>query len=542
MYIAPDSTIEFYKTNLDKSYNDTIYFGHGGTGIAAQRQYFNSVIGKEIDNNSYIRKGKGVIYVELQISELYKYDYMGYNNLQYDNKWFYAFIDNVEYINNETTAVYFTIDVMQTWFPFCTLRRSFVIRQHPTTDALGQFLVEEDIGIGDRLVYNVLDTFPELNEKVAVAVSLFKEDGKTQAPITVINGVYQGLNYLTFDTTTKLQNWLYAMTDNGNINDVINIFMFPKSMIGGSTSPEIVKTFANPVNMYGSYYVPKNKKLLSYPYNFLQIVNNEGNTAIYRYENFMDGITFSISGCLSGTPTVGIKPYRYEETDSRTSDRVQGAAVNNYNNMLTIQNFPQCAWAIDTYRAYCALNQNVMSNMQNVQFPLMRQHATAKSAESGLSAVTSLMRLDPGGAFRGAAGTYFALKDTEAQISAQMAQYADLQLQPPQSAGNVSSSITSGDGYKTFELRAVSIPEKVAERIDDYFELFGYKLNELRTPNPDARPHWTYIKTLYTNISGDVPSDDMDIIKEIFQNGVRFWKKGSELGNYLLDNHEGVIS
>ena len=77
MYIAPDSTIEFYETNLDKSYNDTLYFKQGGAGIAAQREYFNSVLRREIDNNSYIRKGVGVIYVELPISELYKYDYMG---------------------------------------------------------------------------------------------------------------------------------------------------------------------------------------------------------------------------------------------------------------------------------------------------------------------------------------------------------------------------------------------------------------------------------------------------------------------------------
>ena len=537
MYIAPDSTIEFYKTNLDKSYNDTIYFGQGGTGIAAQRQYFNSVIGKEIDNNSYIRKGRGVIYVELPISELYKYDYMGYNNLQYDNKWFYAFIDNMEYINNETTAVYFTIDVMQTWFPYATLRKSFIVRQHTYTDKLYEHTLEEDIGIGDKTTYYVEDSCPELRNMSVIAVSLFRKDGKTQAPISVVNGVYQGLNYLEFTTKDELQTWLYAMTDNGNINDITSMFMFPHALMSTSgVSPTITKNIAkNQINMVTGY-VPKNKKLLCYPYNFLEISNNEGNIAVYRLENFKnsgDNAVFRIEASLSGTPTVAILPdnYELEGRESPASD-----SAKNYSHMLTIQNYPQCAWAIDTYRAYCALNQNVMSNLQSVQFPLMRQHAIARGAESGLSAFTALTRLDAGGAFKGAAGAYFAIKDTQAQISAQMAQYADLQLQPPQIAGNVSGSITASTYYKTFEIRRVSITLEQAKIIDNYFSLYGYKVNTFELPNCDSRPHWTYLKMLYTNIVGDIPADDMTRIKEIFENGIRFWNKGSEFLNYTLDN------
>lgn len=537
MYIEPDSTIEFYKTNLDKSYNDTIYFGQGGTGIAAQRQYFNSVIGKEIDNNSYIRKGTGAIYVELPISELYKYDYMGYNNLQYDNKWFYAFIDSVEYINNETTAVYFTIDVMQTWFPYVTLRKSFIVRGHTYTDKLYEHTLEEDVGIGDKTTYYVEDSCPELRNMSAVAVSLFRKDGKTQAPISVVNGVYQGLNYLEFSTKDELQTWLYAMTDNGNINDITSMFMFPHALMSTSgVSPTITKNIAkNQINMVTGY-VPKNKKLLCYPYNFLEISNNEGNIAVYRFENFKnsgDNAVFRIEASLSGTPTVAILPdnYELEGRENPASD-----SAKNYAHMLTIQNYPQCAWAIDTYRAYCALNQNVMSNLQSVQFPLMRQHAIASGAESGLSAFTALTRLDAGGAFKGTAGAYFAIKDTQAQISAQMAQYADLQLQPPQIAGNVSGSITASTYYKTFEIRRVSITLEQAKIIDNYFSLYGYKVNSFELPNCDSRPHWTFLKTLYTNIVGDIPADDMTRIKDIFENGIRFWNKGSEFLNYTLDN------
>lgn len=537
MYVAPDSTIEFYKTNLDKSYNDTFYFGISGTRIADQRVYFNSVIGKEIDNNSYIRKGTGVIYVELPISEVYKYDYMGYNNTLYENKWFYAFIDRAEYINNETTAVYFTIDVMQTWFPFCTPRKSFIVRRHTWEDKLYQHTIEEDVGIGDKTIYYVEDSCEELRDMSAIAVSLFKQDGSTQAPITIVNGVYQGLNYLEFRNSSSLQTWLYKMTDNGNINDITSIFMYPHVMMATSgVSPTLTKTVAlNQVNMV-SGYTPKNKKVLCYPYNFLEVSNNEGNMAVYRFENFKGNsttATFYIEGSLSGTPTISLIPGNYELEGVETPGT---DSTKNYHAMITLQDFPQCSWAIDTFRAYSALNQNVLTNLYSTQIPLMKQHAQVGTITSGLGAVASLLTGNITGAASGAASAYFSLKDTEAEISSKMAQIADLQLQPPQIAGNVSGSITASTNYKTFEIRRVSITQEQAEIIDNYFNLYGYKVNSFEVPNCDSRPHWTYLKLLYPNIIGSVPADDMLQIKRIFENGIRFWNKPSEFLNYTLDN------
>lgn len=540
MYIAPDSTIEFYNVKLDKSYNDTIFFGEGGSAsaLSKQRAYFNSHIIAEIDANSYIRKSTGVLYVELPISTVTNCDYLGFLNSQFENKWFYAFIDRAEYINNETTAVYFTIDVMQTWFPFAAVNSSFIIREHVANDAPFSNLIEEDIGIGDMVEYYTLDYCEELKDMVAVAVSLFKSDGSTQAQITKVNGVYQGLNYLLFEDTATLQTWLYKMTDNGNINDITSIFMFPKALIKeGGYSPAIYKTFNKPGNLANGY-TPKNKKLLNYPYNFVQVTNNEGNNAVYRYERFMGSdpakYGLRIVASVSGTPTVAIIPVYYGLTGSET----EGASTDNFSEMLTLQSFPQCSWAIDTYRAYCALNQNTLSNMANVQFPLMRAHANVSAATGGVSAFENLVKLNLGGAVESAANAAFSIADTEAEISARLAQLADLDLQPPQIAGNVGSSVTASRNYKTFEIRECSILQQQAEIIDNYFELYGYKVNRFGTPNWAARKHWYYIKTLYTNIDGYIPSDDLLVIKQIMENGIRFWFSGDELGNYALNNHE----
>ena len=44
-------------------------------------------------------------------------------------------------------------------------------------------------------------------------------------------------------------------------------------------------------------YVPKNKKLLTYPYNFMIMSNNNGTSNVLRYEKFIDSSCyFTIKG------------------------------------------------------------------------------------------------------------------------------------------------------------------------------------------------------------------------------------------------------
>ena len=66
--------------------------------------------------------------------------------------------------------------------------------------------------------------------------------------------------------------------------------------------------------------------------------------------------------------------------------------------------------------------------------------------------------------------------------------------------------------------------------------MYGYKVNSLKGPNINTRPNWNYIKTIGCVATGSVPSDDRKKIKKIFDNGITFWKNGSYIGNYELDN------
>ena len=77
---------------------------------------------------------------------------------------------------------------------------------------------------------------------------------------------------------------------------------------------------------------------------------------------------------------------------------------------------------------------------------------------------------------------------------------------------------------------------KMAQQIDEFFDLFGYQTNEVKIPNRNVRPHWNYVKTIDCQINASFPYEYELKINSIYNNGIRFWNNPSEVGNYSLDN------
>ena len=75
-----------------------------------------------------------------------------------------------------------------------------------------------------------------------------------------------------------------------------------------------------------------------------------------------------------------------------------------------------------------------------------------------------------------------------------------------------------------------------AQRIDSYFDMFGYKVNVVKTPSIHNRSLWTYVKTVGCLIDGAMPADDETAICKIFDNGIRFWTDPTKFGNYSYTN------
>ena len=87
----------------------------------------------------------------------------------------------------------------------------------------------------------------------------------------------------------------------------------------------------------------------------------------------------------------------------------------------------------------------------------------------------------------------------------------------------------------------MSIIHEIARMLDGYFDMFGYKTNLIKTPNKAHRSRYWYTKTIDVNIDGNLPQNDLQIIKDAYNRGITFWRNASEIQDYSLSNDIAII-
>ena len=124
MAITPQTDLFLVKCPLQLSNKHQLTFNSKDE----QFNYFRSLPRLELDQISYIRKDN-VIRFNQHIDSLLEYNYCFYQNENYSNKWFYAFIVRMEYVNDNCTNIYIKQDVWQTWQFDLVYLQSFVERE-----------------------------------------------------------------------------------------------------------------------------------------------------------------------------------------------------------------------------------------------------------------------------------------------------------------------------------------------------------------------------------------------------------------------------
>lgn len=558
-YIQPDTTVQFLNVPFDPDYENTMYWDT----LAAQNAWMETRVILTIGNNSYQRKTRGVIRVGLTpivegatIRNLYNANYIRFKNSNYENKWFYAFVDQVEYVNNNTADVHYTIDVLQTWALDYSLLECFIERQHTITDDIGEHTVPEGLEHGEYFDSpcpvtsgdQVGNTFFQYSPAVCL-ITTFDAQG-AYAGGRVIHGqstqgdMFSGLFYtiwqLTGNNVDAINQTLEAITGNVEVisesgvkiprflaDGVVALFMMPwefaDSITGGSVSPEYNLSFD--IRNNGSYtignYRPRNKKLLCYPYNMLYVSNNQGNDAELRWEDFNTPISCQckIWGNVSPNGGLTFMPAGYK-----------GYSGRNPNEMLQITGFPMCSWSNDAYKAWVAQNAGTIG-------------ASALGLAASWASVFTPWLMGADGANTGTLEGFNAGKGLIGSTLGAVGQIYDHKRKAPQSHGNGNTSLTYQAGLLTYYFYKKHIKEEYAKIIDAFFDMYGYKVNMVGVPNRNARPCYTYIKTIGCAVDGLIPADDAQKIQSIFDKGIRFWKTTATFGIYspLVNPNEVTI-
>lgn len=334
----------------------------------------------------------------------------------------------------------------------------------------------------------------------------------------------------------------------------------PTEYVGDITDIAVQKTywkhFVKRDSLFGidtaNTYVPKNNKLLTYPFKYGMYGTLSGERMEYRYEllppsitsysddvNYADtendGLRFSILHCILPAPSaLCVARNYYCNNLGYYYGMNQGGAQydgHSYEFGVAFNDFPSIPTTIDGYNEYLAetsssfrmgllksvLNISLVRNFSDTE---LKKHTANELAGRSIRYV---------GAEAAKAGISMGLSYLERQTNAP--------LNPNYALGVFSEpNLITSAGYSGFYFWDYGVDIESAKVIDAYFTRYGYKLNINTTPsrnNNRHRKNFTFIKTIECNLAINqhnstftgftMSQEDEKAIEAIYNNGVRFW-------------------
>ena len=481
-------------------------------------------------------------------------NYIAFKNPHYGNKWFFGFVEKVKYVSNNCTTIEYKVDVFSTWYEEFNIGKAFVEREHVSDDTFGKHIINEGINRGDYVI-NSVTTFDEYANDIYIVAGVSKLPSEiyddilsnSTVPTKVYNGIYSGLYYITFDSFDDVTWFLMIMDGQGIADSVYDLFIIPKSIITLGTwltkqcsgnlqwnewsytiTPTIKyqfitnSTYESTIKLEQEItrnstlngYTPKNNKMFTKEFNYMYVTNNAGQDVTYAYEDFYNNtVKFSVKGAICPGCSIRLIPKNYKLLDQSGS---QDDICNQYG--LTGAKYPVCSWYSDSYTNW--LTQQGI-NKTDQFFDIISSFggdygSTLLSDDgdgSGDNTVNAIKK-------------FFESNPREEKY-------------PPQAKGNTNAGdVVYSMGWNQFVLFQMSCRYDNAKRCDDYLSRFGYKVNEIKTPNLNSRQVFNYIKVGGKDelITGDIPASDLEEINNIFRKGVTIFHNYSNFGDYTINN------
>lgn len=560
MYIIPTGQLKILRNvPVDADYQNTIYFGNGEN--ARQASVFAGYAKFTFDDHSYQRVTVNKIRVGVNAERLYDCNYLMFqNSVGFGSyMWFYAFIDSITYINNSVSEIEYTIDSLQTYLTYIDFNMCFIERQHTPTDNVGDNIVPEGLELGEQVFNNYGFGFDFLdsnsntpsfatggfyqtvqgnqtNTEMCIVVSTV--DTSSSSP-NLLDGTFSGTTLIAYPCTPNgINNLITLVTSHYQDPDTIQaMYMCPRRAVSSSVLPD-----SGYILPYGSKgfqsifsgtpitgnetldgYTPINKKLYTYPYNYLHIDNANGSSLALRYEYFKSVNNVrtpkvAIGSNLTYPVQVILNPIEYKGSDNVLQSEA-----------LTINGYPMCSWNVDTFKVW--VSQNAVPMIIQAAGGALQSAIRGRIIQPHLE---NYMPMRQEETFLGRTG---AVKSLIGSVTGALSEGYSAAIASDMVKGNFTNKGANfALGQMHFHFGRVSVQHEYAKIIDDYFTRYGYAIKKLQAPNLNARPEFTYIKTIGCTINGSVPADDERNICNIMDNGITFWNNPANVGQYGLNN------
>lgn len=325
--------------NIDKEYNNVLSYSEQDMLNLLRSQ---GHLIAEANNYSFIRP-TGSIMAGFTYAQCLQANYIAFQNPNYSNKWFFAWVDDVIYKGDKNNEITFTIDAWSTWFDYWTKKVCFINRQHVLDDTIGLHTVPENLDVG-QIVSDFEDTINELGSEsffyFVIGSNYNPSNQMRNAGVGMYADYPQGCLWFAWlvnrynyaSTINNISQWIYDITVQQHANDIQVMFALPYQAFNltgdiDETSHLVINGKGKKVDEIVTYskttfssfndYQPKNNKMFVYPYSFCRITNNMGSYNDYKIEDFheldveeqpTDNMSFNVIGipCLrlfwKGTP------------------------------------------------------------------------------------------------------------------------------------------------------------------------------------------------------------------------------------------------
>lgn len=555
MLVVPTSRIILLKNPIEIDYDHELTF----SSKQAQFNYFYNLPKIECDNATYQRKDNVIRFptneqTNIDYDDLIQYNYCMYQNDKWSNKWFYAFVKNVTFDNVGMSYVEIETDVWQSWCFDITFKNSFIEREHVNDDTFGSHTLPEGLDTGEFII-NDCDEFTRMDlVNTYIGVSRPQNglpgSGSTGAYGQTMNNLYSGLTYFMFNDNVEAGKFIKGYDRTGHGDNIVTVFVLPKGLYDpesldtltikydgdersatvetcqGKKVPDlsiptviIRKTIYRNTDLNG--YTPKNNKCFTGEFNYLYVTNNGGTDVKYNYEDFVSDPHFKIDGVICVGGSIKLMPTNYKKFDCYNITNRYSWMEYNYG--ISCAKYPTCSWNNDAYTNW--LVQNATNFLvDDIKFGY-NQFSTVPNEENPSSAVNFNER-----------GSEILVNSIGHYLD-RMALKKSYSFVPVQAKGSINcGDITLSEGAIGFWYYKMSVKYEYAKKIDDFFSMFGYKVNSVKLPNITGRTNWNYVKTVGCNIVGDIPQGDLQKIKSMFNKGVTLWHNPTTFLDYSQSN------
>ena len=501
-----------------------------------------------------------------------------YQNTSYGpTKWFYAFVTGMKYINDNMTQIFIVEDVYMTWHFQCFCYPSYIERDmlSAADDVPGANLVPENLETGEYKIGATTDVSGLSPYYVwAYSGDTIKWSDSSSIPVTdltnvsghlYVNGLHTALSYIVATSNLGYGTVRTALKVDNQSEYVVAHFSVPSlafdntnlTAIGplgdvycaaGKAAEKSVTLSSRPGTIDG--YTPLCKKVLQYPYLYIGFNPPQGTSKIYRYEDFTNGTpSFKLMSEVNPNPTVYIIPQNY-----------RGKTGSNINDAASLNGYPQVASRVDVYNSWLAENSGII-NVQQRQAATNYELDTYSASIPLFSGIVGMTGSGQGGdsvgsTVQGQLNSFTSTIDSAINItklSTNYAYYVQMLNAQKEKQAMLPDNVTMGGsnatllGYDHLDdaiFTQYNIKAQFARKIDMYFYVYGYQMNEFRLPNTHNRKYWNYVKTVGADIrpipNETVPHEALQTLKLMYDSGITFWHDPAHFMDYGQNNNESL--